>query len=120
VNIVSIKYDDSNSVEQTLSTSAYTVDTASMPGRLRWTGNITLPGLAVKENAVRIRYTAGYGGVGASEEAQQLAVPAPLKEAVLMRLADLYENRQIGMIITGRFEQNPTYWSLVSPWRIPC
>ena len=119
VNIVSVKYDDNLGVEQTLSTSAYTVDTASMPGRLRWTGNITLPGLSVKENAVRIRYTAGYGAVAAADGGQS-AVPYPLKEAVLMRLADLYENRQNGMVINGRWEQNPTYWSLVSPWRIPC
>lgn len=118
VSITSIKYDDVNNAEQTLASTNYQADTASLPGRVRYTSSATLPGTFNKPNAIRIRYVAGYGAAGA-DDAGQSAVPAPIKAAVLMRMAELYEIRT--ETVGGM--NNPATVAvqrLISPYRVPC
>lgn len=109
-SVVNIFYDDVSSEQQTLGTAAYQVDTASSPGRIRWTGNLTLPGLANKPNAVRIRYTAGY--------ADGNITPFALKAAILMRLGSLWENRQ-EETLQGSDQFKINVDRLIAPYRIP-
>lgn len=90
VSVSSIKYTDQNNVEQTLSTSNYAVDTASSPGRWRFTGAATVPGVYDSPNAVRVRYIAGFGAAGATDGGQS-AVPENLKAAVKFKLQQLWE-----------------------------
>jgi len=92
VKVESVKYDNSANQEQTLSASEYQVDTTAEPGRIRFTG--TLPSVYDKPNAIRIRYVAGYGPDGASEAAQQAAIPARAKIGILRAFTDFYEHRQ--------------------------
>lgn len=118
VSITSVKYDDVNNVEQTLSTSNYQTDTSSLPGRIRWASNASLPGVYDKPNCIRIRYVAGYGAAAADIFTQQDAVPALAKSMVLIRLADLKEiplSELVGMSV-GKSER---YWSMVGKLRIP-
>lgn len=117
VSITSIKYDDSSEVEQTLAASNYQADTASMPGRIRYTGSATLPAVYDKPNAIRIRYVAGYGAAAATDGGQS-AVPAPIKAAVLLRLGELYEVRteSVGGMMTP---VSLTVQRLIAPYRIP-
>jgi uncharacterized phiE125 gp8 family phage protein len=112
VSITSIKYDDVNNVEQTMSTANYVVDTSSEPGRWRFTGNATVPSVADKTNAVRIRYTAGFGTAGASDGGQS-AVPGPLKTAVRFRLQQLYERGENASAL------EPIIQNLIAPYRTP-
>lgn len=83
--VSSVKYmiDD---VETTLSTAIYTVDTKSSPGRIVLNDGEIWPVVDYVPNAVRVTYTAGYGG--ASD------VPQDLKHAILMMVGHLYENRE--------------------------
>jgi len=67
--------------------SHYYVDLAATPQRLVLRGSRTWlkPGRSV--NGIEIEVTAGYGSDGDS-------VPAPLREAMLLLIAQWYENRQ--------------------------
>lgn len=83
VDSVVVKYFDSNNAEQTLASTEYFVRDPGPDAfaTIEFNGNI--PAVYSKKNAVSIEYTAGY-----------LTVPAPIKTAILMQVATLYENRQ--------------------------
>lgn len=117
VSITSIKYDDVNDAEQTLGSSNYQADTASMPGRIRYTSAANLPTVFAKPNAIRIRYVAGYGAATATDGGQG-AVPAAIKAAVLLRLGELYEVRteSVGGMLTP---VSLSVQRLIAPYRIP-
>ncbi|HYG02110.1 MAG TPA: hypothetical protein VD927_06660 [Chryseosolibacter sp.] len=95
VTVGSVKYDDTDNVEQTLSTSDYQVDTTSVPGMIRFIGN--LPAVYDKPNAIRIRFVAGYGSALDSASAQRTAITSygasRAKIAILRATADFYEQR---------------------------
>jgi uncharacterized phiE125 gp8 family phage protein len=59
VSVDMVKYYDTAGVLQTLSASAYIVDTASAPGRI--VPATTWPTTAARINAVEVMYKAGYG-----------------------------------------------------------
>lgn len=117
VSITSIKYDDVNNAEQTLAASNYFLDTASLPGRIRWSSNATLPGLYDKPNCVRIRYVAGHGAAGATTDAQQSAVPAVAKSCVKIRTTDLWDRRMTEGV--GVIAKSEAYFNMIGKIRIP-
>ena len=115
VSVVSIKYDDLNEAEQTLSPTAYQLDTVSKPSRIRFVGQ-TLPEVFDKPFPIRIRYVAGYSG----DEAQQRAnIPFPIKAAILIRLGTLYENRQDEIAGTNTAKFSMASERMLAPYRIP-
>lgn len=59
-------------------------------------------------NAVRVTFTAGYGATAAS-------VPAPIRAAILIMVADMYENRSAKLDET--MPENPTVARLLWPYR---
>lgn len=83
--LTAVKYFDANEVEQTLSSSEYWID-YDPPIPIIIVKN-SWPETYCRPNAVTIEYVAGYG-----DNAED--VPAPLRSAILMRFAQLYENRQ--------------------------
>jgi len=82
-SVTSYARDDSATV---LSSSLYTVDTASAPARLALKLGVPPPTNLRGVNALAIAFTAGYGDAAS-------AVPQMLKEAILELVAFLYENR---------------------------
>ena len=60
-SITSITYVDTDGTSQTLSSSLYTVDTGSTPGRVFPIFNELWPGTRGDRNAVTVRYVAGWG-----------------------------------------------------------
>lgn len=95
-SVVSIKYTDTNGAEQTLASNLYVVDTSTEPGRIHRAYGATWPATRSEPNAVRIRYLSGYGD-------DPLNVPAALRQAILLGVGHLYENREavnIGNITT--------------------
>lgn len=84
-SVTSVKYYDSNGVEQTISSSSYSLDSVNEPARIlpvtSWNG--IDPN---RLNAVTVRYVVGY--------ASAADVPAPLKQAMLLMIGDMYEKRQ--------------------------
>lgn len=81
-SITSVKYIDTNGVEQTLAATVYDLDDDSEPGRLLLGYNQDWPSTRDQWDAVRIRYV-----VGAAAAAE------PVKQAILLLVSQMYEHR---------------------------
>jgi uncharacterized phiE125 gp8 family phage protein len=94
-SVESIKYFPADgTAQQTLATSAYYVLTAPQPGFVFLKASESWPALADRPDAVEVNFTAGY------ETPEQ--VPAIQRQAVLLALSHVYENRgaiNIGNIV---------------------
>ena len=82
-SVESITYLDDDGASQTLSTSNYTVDIKSEPGRIYFQD---MPSIKATLNALTINYTAGYGDAGTD-------VPRRIQQAVLLMINHFYELR---------------------------
>lgn len=78
-----VKYSDVDDNEQTLAATEYFVRNPGLDDFVTIEFNGTIPPVFNKENAVRVEFSAGYA-----------VVPGPVKSAVLMQIATLFENRQ--------------------------
>jgi uncharacterized phiE125 gp8 family phage protein len=85
VSINSITYLDENGTERTLSTSVYGVDTQGEPGRVYLKYGQEWPTTYDQANSITIQYLAGYGAAS--------AVPMRIKQAILLMIAHMFENR---------------------------
>lgn len=92
LSITSIKYIDTDGIEQTWAASEYKVDTASTPGRIYPAFGKSWPSTRLEANAVTIEFLAGYG-----PNAQD--VPENIVHAIKLILSDRYEHR--GSIAAG-------------------
>tara|TARA_R100000808_G_scaffold7070_1_gene20820 strand:- start:28437 stop:29003 length:567 start_codon:yes stop_codon:yes gene_type:complete len=95
-SITSVTYQDTDDVTTTLAASKYTVDTASTPGRLQPAYDEAWPSTRGHVHDVTIRFVAGYGDAG--------DVPRPHRHEILLRVADLFENREGA--VTARHEES--------------
>lgn len=94
-SVTSIKYVDTDGVEQTVSSADYTVDTSGVVGRVYLNYGKSWPGIRSEYNAVRVVFVAGYGDAG--------SVPEDVRSWILLRVADRYEHREsivVGTIAT--------------------
>lgn len=83
-DVTSVKYYDSDNVEQTLSSSSYYVFKPTFqPAFVEFDSSITLPTLKKRSDAVTIRFTAGYA-----------TLPHQARGAILLLVGSWYENRQ--------------------------
>lgn len=93
-SIVSVSYIDEVGAPQTLSPSAYQLDTYSEPSRLLPSAGIDWPvSSAAALNPVVVRYEAGYSLPGESPRSTPL-LPTSIRAALLLILGDLYENAE--------------------------
>lgn len=92
-SVSSIVYIDSNGATQTLDPAQYKVDSKSEPGRITPIFGNVWPITRWETNAVLIRYVAGYGAAG--------ALPAGLKNWMLMRIKTLWDNREAFIVEKG-------------------
>lgn len=90
-SVTSIAYSDEDDASQTLSSSLYWTDLDSNIPRI--VVKNSWPGTYDKPNAVTITYVSGYGD-------DSTDVPAPLRQAMLLILSHLYENRS-NVIVSG-------------------
>ncbi len=87
VSITSIKYTDYLNVESTFANTEYIVDTVAEPGRVYLKWDKSWPSVSLQVvNAIVIRFVAGYGAAA--------AVPENIKQAILLQIGALYENRE--------------------------
>lgn len=86
ITVVSVKYIDEAGTEITLDPSAYYADLDTMAGWVLPAEGTTWPTTNDTANAVRVRFTAGYGAAS--------AVPAGIKAWILMRVATMYKFRE--------------------------
>jgi uncharacterized phiE125 gp8 family phage protein len=97
-SVTSVKYYDSDGVLQTLASSAYVVDTSSVPGRLCRAPNTSWPSLQADRSSWRIEviYVVGQTSVA--------AIPSMFKVGLFLMVDHLWENRsavQVGIGIGG-------------------
>ena len=106
-SITSVKYIDTAGAEQTLASSVYAVDTASIRGRIVLAYGQVWPSTREQVGGVTVRIVAGY-----------TIVPQPIKMAMLMLIGHLYENRETtisGTIISNTPLATDT---LLNPYRV--
>ena len=84
--IVSVKYYDTANVQQTLSSSVYTLVQFSEPGCLMRVDGQTWPSTYTRDDAVIVEYTTGVSA--------PTSVPHDLVSAVLLLLGHYYANRE--------------------------
>ena len=99
IAIDSVKYLDPDNVEQTLDSAVYTLDLVSDPARIVRNDGESWPALGSQPNQVRIHYRSGFG-----------TVPAPIKIAILMTVATLFDNPAAGGLPDGALLR-------LQPWR---
>lgn len=106
-SVSSVQYIDVNGVTQILSPSLYVVDTGRKPGRIHLAFGQTFPSTQAVPNAVTVLYTAG--------RATQQEVPAMIRQAAMLVVGDLYENRE--RTAEQSVSELPTYARLVQNHR---
>jgi uncharacterized phiE125 gp8 family phage protein len=106
---VEVKYVDSEGVEQTLDPTGYLVDDASVPGRVRLAPDASWPSTQKRWDAVRITYEVGW---------EPAAVPEPIKQAVLLLISQMYEQRTPEVTGTIVSPIKFSFEALLSPFRI--
>jgi uncharacterized phiE125 gp8 family phage protein len=90
-SIVSIQYYDVDDSLQTLSTSVYGSDLVSQPARIFLKPNQSFPQLSERKGAIEVKYVVGQAGSDEVDDA--------IKQAVLLQIGNLYQNRQ--SVVTG-------------------
>lgn len=101
-SVTAITYVDENGDTQTLAADQYIVDIYSIPCRVTPAYDVTWPATRDQVNAVKVRFVAGYGAPS--------AVPACIKNWMLIRIATLYENRQqLTVDVKGMVELPPVF-----------
>lgn len=84
-SVTSITYVDSDGATQTLAADQYLVDAKNQPARVTPAYGCSWPSTRQQSNAVIVRFVAGYGAAS--------AVPACIKNWMLMRIETLWSNR---------------------------
>ena len=108
-SVTSIKYIDTDGVEQTLSSALYDVDTDSEPGMVAPAYDEEWPDTRDQINAVRVRYAAGWTTAA--------LVPYKIKAAILLVCADLHEMRG-DPVIGASVVENKTVDRLLASARV--
>lgn len=110
-SITSVTYVDANGATQTWDAANYEVDSVTIPGRIRLGYLLSWPsGSRTVWNAVTIRYVVGW--------ANAAAVPAPIKQAVLLLVSQLYEHRTPEVLGTIVSPVAFSFSALLSPYRL--
>ena len=110
VSVTSVKYLDANAVEQTFSSSSYYVDTDTVNGRVILDSDLSWPETTTRWNAVVIRYVVGWPS--------PVEVPAPIKQAMLLLVSHMYENRSPEIVGTIVSPVNFAVDALLNPYRV--
>lgn len=84
-----VKYTNELGAQSTLAAETYLVDAGPQAARLRLRVGQAWPGVVLQAGGLVVRYTAGYP-----------VVPARVKQAILMMVGHLYENREATLVGT--------------------
>lgn len=97
ISVTSVKYDDADGVEQTMTTSPVQYELDSVNAVIYLPYGETWPAARSHWNSVRIRFDVGYY-TSASPEDYRATIPDSAKQGILMVTADLYENAEAGQM----------------------
>ena len=93
INVVSVKYYDSDNSLQTLATDVWLSDIAHQPARIALKPNQSFPAIADRINAIEVTNKVGYGDTASD-------VPEGIRHAVLLSVGNFYQNRE--EVVVGR------------------
>lgn len=93
-SVSSITYVDTDGTTQTWSSSNYTVNTATEPGRIELAYEQDWPDAREWGMGITITYVCGWAGDGGSPEDLTANVPESIKQAIRMMVAHWYEHRE--------------------------
>lgn len=91
VSVTSIKYDDADGNEQTVSPSTYALDSTSTSAWIF--SEVSWPSTIDAFNSVRIRFVAGFQDTS--------LMPGPVRAAVILKLKELFDGEDNGTAIHG-------------------
>ncbi len=111
-SVTSVTYLDTDGVSQTWSASEYSVDINAEPGRITRAYGFSWPSTRCIENAVTVRYVAGYGAAASS-------VPEDIKAAMKLIIGHLYANRESVVVGTITAVLPLAVESLLNRFRLP-
>lgn len=108
-SVTSVKYHDTDGVQQTLDASAYTVHTSAQLGLVAPVPGTSWPATQARIEAVEVAFVAGYGAAA--------AVPQEIKQWMLLQIGHWYANREsvnVGNIVN----EMPYVGALLDPYRV--
>lgn len=108
VSVTSIVYRDADDAEQTLSSSLYDVVTDDLTGYVTLHRDQSWPATYDRDDAVQVTFVAGYGAA--------TAVPAALRQAMLLHIGSLYANREAESQAAPALP--PAYAALIANYRL--
>ena len=112
VGIASVEYLDSTGAAQTWASNQYILDGASQPARLYPVTDF--PEVQDRVNAVTVTFDAGYTD---GESPNTYPMPKAIKQAILLMIGHLYENRQ-DVTYAQHYQLPMGSVSLLQPYRI--
>lgn len=113
--VVSVTYYDADNASQTVSSSDYIVHNPTETyGHIELAAASTWPSVYSRDDAVSVRYVAGYPDTG-SPTAGVGGVPQAIKQAILLVVGDLFENREAQA--EKALAENRTVIALLAPYR---
>ena len=112
-SVTTVKYIDTDGVEQTLANTVYDVYTNTEPGFLRLGFNQSWPSIRSTQDAITVAYVAGYG--------DGVDVPEGLKAAIKLHVGHLFEHRESVDISTmARVTEVPhAYDAIIWGYKVP-
>lgn len=110
--ITGVQYQDTDNAQQTLAPSVYELRSVGLVESLGLKYAQSWPSVLCHPGSVVITFTVGYGASGDD-------VPTPIKQAMLMLLAQLYENREETVIGTIVSPMPIASEFLLNPYRVP-
>lgn len=115
IDILSLKYLDSDGVLQTLDSGLYALDDREIVPAY----GTAWPRVRASRGAVQVRYRAGYAADPAAETLVA-AVPEPVKAAILLIVGDLYRFRETAVAgtIATAIPMSAAVENLLAPYRV--
>jgi uncharacterized phiE125 gp8 family phage protein len=110
ISVAAINYTDAAGDTQTVATTVYAVDVASIPGRISLQYGESWPSsLYDEKDAIKIQFVAGYA-TSTSSANVATEVPDNIRAGLFMMVDDLYQNRSG---TRPKVEDNPAVKSLL-------
>jgi len=107
-SVISISYVDTAGDTQVVDSAEYTVDITSTPARILPSYGYSWPTTRNVVNAVTIVYVAGYTAAN--------LVPKQIRQALLLLIGDMYENRENTVVGVAIKEQQFSVKHLLGPY----
>ena len=111
LSVSEVRYLDVAGVPAVLAPTSYQLDDRSAPGRLAPAFGARWPNSLNQIASITIAYQAGYG-------ASWNDVPEPIRHAIMMMAAHLYENREAVVVGTAATELPMAVHTILEPYRV--